>query len=369
MAKMTACPKSELKESFKLYYAGRSPSQSNGEQARADIKSALSSYIKRERIILKAGDIREIEAALVEEITAYGPLTPLFEDNDVTEIMVNGMSGIYVEKRGTLSAFRRGFGSEAEVYRLIERFLAPIGARVDESSPYADGRLSDGSRINVIIPPASLDGPIVTIRRFPERSITLEDMVDMGAITFANLKRLSRAVRDKKNILVSGGTGTGKTTFLNALAAKIADSERLITIEDAAELRLPKPNVVRLQSRPSNNEGRGEVTIRDLVRNALRMRPDRIIVGEVRGGETLDMLQAMNTGHEGSMTTVHANSCADALRRLETMVLMAGVGLPHEAACDLIRASLDLIVQLERAPDGKRRLAEIENIAALEADA
>lgn len=364
---MTAGSASGLKESFKLYYAARQQLPGDG-QTPSDIKRALSAYIRRERLILKAGDVREIEADLIEEITAYGPLTSLFEDNDITEIMVNGTSGIYIEKRGTLSAAKRHFGSEAEILRLIERLLAPIGVRVDESSPYADGRLSDGSRINVIIPPVCLDGPVVTIRRFPERSITLEDMVDSGTLTAVQERRLSRAVRAKKNLVVSGGTGTGKTTFLNALAARIADTERLITVEDAAELKLPKSNVVRLQSRPPNNEGKGEVKIRDLVRNALRMRPDRIIVGEVRGGEALDMLQAMNTGHEGSMTTVHANSCADALRRLEIMVLMAGVGLPHEAVRNLLRASLDIIVQLKREPDGQRRLAEIKEIAVMETD-
>ncbi len=355
-----------LKESFKRYYASRQDSAGKGP---GDIKKVLAAYIKRERLIIKAVDLRAIEADLIEEITAYGPLTSLFEDDDITEVMVNGTSGVFVEKHGTLSAAGKGFGSETDIYRLIERFLAPIGTRVDESKPYADGRLGDGSRINVIIPPVSLDGPVVTIRRFPERSITLDNMVELGTLKGVQAKRLSRAVRAKKNIVVSGGTGTGKTTFLNALAARIADAERLITIEDAAELKLPKSNVVRLQSRPPNNEGKGEVTIRDLVRNALRMRPDRIIVGEVRGGEALDMLQAMNTGHEGSMTTVHANSCGDALRRLEIMVLMAGVGLSHEAARNLLRASLDLVVQLERRPDGQRRLVEIREVGVGEADA
>jgi pilus assembly protein CpaF len=358
---MTAVTAVGLKESFKLYYAARRRDRDGG-QAPAEVRQALAAYIKRERLILKAGDIRQIEDDLVEEITAYGPLTPLFEDDEITEIMVNGIAGVYVERRGRLSAAKRKFTAEDDIYRLIERFLAPIGARVDESSPYADGRLPDGSRINVIIPPASLDGPVVTVRRFPEQSMTLDDMVYSGTLTARQEKRLSRAVRDKKNIVISGGTGTGKTTFLNALAARIADDERLITVEDAAELKLPKSNVVRLQSRLPNNEGKGEVTVRDLVRNALRMRPDRIIVGEVRGAEALDMLQAMNTGHEGSMTTVHANSCADALRRLEIMVLMAGVGLPHEAARDLLRASLDFVIQLERGTDGRRRLVKIKEI-------
>ncbi|MFA5867442.1 MAG: CpaF family protein [Actinomycetota bacterium] len=365
---MTTESFSGFKEAFKRYYASRHESLGDGPTP-ADIRQALSAYIKRERLIMKAGDVRALEAGLIEEITAYGPLTPLFQDGEVTEVMVNGTTGVYIEKNGTLSAAERRFASNTEIFRLIERFLSPIGARVDESKPYADGRLNDGSRINVIIPPVSLDGPVVTIRRFPDRSLTLDKMVESGCLTAAQAKRLSRAVRAKKNIVVSGGTGTGKTTFLNALAGRIANSERLITIEDAAELKLPKPNLVRLQSRPPNNEGKGEVTIRDLVRNALRMRPDRIIVGEVRGGEALDMLQAMNTGHEGSMTTVHANSCADALRRLEIMVLMAGVGLPHAAARDLLLASLDIVVQLARGPDGRRRLVEILEVSAEAVDA
>jgi pilus assembly protein CpaF len=350
-----------IKESFKKHFAGMTDKAPSGDRQTA-VKKTFRDFTRAERLILPAAELKRIEDELVEEITAFGLLTSFFEDAAVTEIMVNGTNGVYIEQDGLIRKTRQKFKTDNEVARIIETLLSLAGKRVDESSPYADGRLPDGSRVNITIPPVSLDGPVVTIRRFPATPMSLDDLTGKGALTAGEAEQLSAAVTEKRNIVVSGGTGTGKTTFLNALAEHIPDNERLITVEDAAELRLPKPHVVRLQSRPANIEGKGEVTIRDLVRNSLRMRPDRIIVGEVRGGEALDMMQAMNTGHEGSMTTVHANSCADALRRLEVMVLMAGVGLPHQAVGDLLSASLDLIVQLKRGQDGRRFVSEIVSL-------
>ena len=308
--------------------------------------------------------------SLVEEIynesVRLGPVERFLADDSVTEIMINGPRHVYVERRGKLELTDQTFMDEASVMAVIERIVAPLGRRIDESQPYVDARLPDGSRVNAIIPPLSLIGPCVTIRKFAKRVLTAEDFVRFGTWTPAIADFLSVCVRLRKNIIVAGGTGSGKTTLLNVLSGFIPHSDRILTIEDAAELRLNQPHVVRLEARPPNIEGKGAVTIRDLVRNALRMRPDRIIVGECRGGETLDMLQAMNTGHDGSLTTVHANSPRDVISRLETMVLMSGVELPSRAIRDQIASAVDIIVQEARLADGSRRIVAVSEITGME---
>ena len=305
-------------------------------------------------------------AALVDQVVSstvgLGPLEPLMEDPDVDEIMVNGRGAVHVERRGRIVATDVSFESDDELIHAIERILSPLGRRVDEAAPLADARLPDGSRVNCVIPPLSLDGPLLTIRRFRRQAFGPEELVANGTVSPEAMTYLNECVEHRRNVVVSGGTGSGKTTFLNVLSSFVETSERIITIEDAAELRLQQPHVLRLESRPPNVEGRGEVTIRQLVRNALRMRPDRIIVGEVRGAEALDMLQALNTGHAGSMTTVHSNSAPDALRRIETLALMADVGLPHVAIRQQLASAIDLVVHLERTPAGTRRVAEIVEV-------
>lgn len=278
--------------------------------------------------------------------------------------MVNGPKTVYVERSGRIALTDLKFSDDAAVMQIAERFLGPLGLRVDKSVPYADGRLSDGSRLHVIIPPLAVDGPVITIRRFTRTLNSIEDLVENGSINESAAKELAEAVRNGKNVLVSGGTATGKTTLLNALAACIPAGERIITIEDTAELNLSAGHVIRLESRPDNIEGKGGITIRDLVRTSLRMRPDRIIVGEVRGPEALDMLQAMNTGHAGSMSTIHANSCRDALKRLEVMALMADIRLPTGAVGELAKAAIDLVVQLEHRSNGARGIRETMYIEA-----
>ena len=291
-----------------------------------------------------------------------GSLEPLLADPEVDEVMVNGAQAVYVERGGRLERTSVDLGSDAEVLHVIERILAPLGRRVDEASPLADARLPDGSRVNCVIPPLSLDGPFLTIRRFRRRAFTAEELVRLRTLTPEVRSFLEQCVRARVNVVVSGGTGSGKTTLLNVLSSLIDPGERIITVEDAAELRLQQPHVLRLESRPSNLEGRGEVTIRHLVRNALRMRPDRIVVGEVRGAEALDMLQALNSGHDGSMTTVHSNTAADALRRIETLALMADVALPHRAVRQQLASALDVVVHLARARDGGRRVQEVAEV-------
>ncbi|HHW14020.1 MAG TPA: CpaF family protein [Firmicutes bacterium] len=304
-------------------------------------------------------DVDTIVLQLVDEMLGLGILEELIRDPEVTEVMINGPDRIYVEKAGRILPVARRFSSPDEITRLVERIIGPLGRRIDESSPMVDARLPDGSRLNAVIPPLALDGPLVTIRRFGVTARTMADLVAAGTVTESLARRLQEAVVEKRSILLSGGTGTGKTTLLNALSGFIPEGERIITIEDAAELRLQQEHVVRLEARPPNLEGQGAITIRDLVRNALRMRPDRIIVGEVRGPEALDMLQAMNTGHNGSMATIHANSARDALSRLETMVLMANVALPLAVVREQIAAAIDLVVHLERGTDGRRRVTEV----------
>jgi pilus assembly protein CpaF len=295
-------------------------------------------------------------------------LEPLLADESITEIMVNGAKKIFVERSGKLQRVNVAFESDEHLMRIIERIVAPLGRRIDESSPTVDARLKDGSRVNAVIPPISLQGPILTIRKFFKQPLTVEDLIRFGTVTEESVEFLRASVIGAVNIIVSGGTGTGKTTFLNVLSSYIPPEDRIVTIENAAELQLRQEHVVTLESRPPNVEGRGEISIRDLVINALRMRPDRIVVGECRGGEALDMLQAMNTGHEGSMTTIHANNTRDSLSRLETMVLMAGMELPHRAIREQVAAAIDMIVQLERLRDGTRRVVSITEVQGMEGE-
>src|SRR3954451_197424 len=318
--------------------------------------------VEREAAPLPDAEREALRERVLLLATGLGPLEPLLADPGVDEVMVNGPEAVYVERAGKLERAAVSFASEAELVHAIERVLAPLGRRVDEASPLCDARLADGSRVNVVIPPLALGGPCLTIRRFRRQGFSLDDLVAGGTLTAPLASFLAECVRARGTVLVSGGTGSGKTTTLNALSGAIADGERIVTIEDAAELRLRQGHVVRLEARPANVEGRGEVTIRTLVANALRMRPDRVVVGEVRGVEALDMLQALNTGHEGSLTTVHANSPADALRRVETLALMAGVGLPHAAIREQVATAIDLVVHQARAADGARRVESVAEV-------
>ncbi len=321
----------------------------------------------RELVAREAGALAEAERErlcerVVRLATGLGPLEALLEDTSVDEVMVNGPGEVYVERRGRIERATVAFEGEPELLHAIERILAPLGRRVDEASPLCDARLADGSRVNVVIPPLSLEGPCMTIRRFRPSGFSLEDLVANETLEAPLAGFLAGCVRARLAILVSGGTGSGKTTTLNALSGELPAAERIVTIEDAAELRLRQRHVVRLESRPPNLEGRGEVTIRQLVRNALRMRPDRIVVGEVRGAEALDMLMALNTGHDGSLTTVHANSPVDALRRVETLALTAGVGLPHAAVREQVASAFDVVVHQARCADGTRRVEEVSEV-------
>jgi pilus assembly protein CpaF len=318
--------------------------------------------VDSEAAALPADERDALAARVVRLATGLGPLEPLLADPAVDEVMVNGPGEVYVERSGRIEGTGLSFGSEGELMHSIERVLAPLGRRVDEASPLCDARLPDGSRVNVVIPPLSLDGPCLTIRKFRTTGFSLDDLVANGTLPRGLADFLASCIAARAAVLVSGGTGSGKTTTLGALSGAIPDGERIVTIEDAAELRLRQRHVVRLESRPANVEGRGEVTIRLLVRNALRMRPDRIVVGEVRGAEALDMLMALNTGHEGSLTTVHANSCEDALRRVETLALMAGLGLPHRAVREQVAGALDLVVHQARLPDGSRRVESLAEV-------
>ncbi len=305
---------------------------------------------------------------MTAEIIGFGPIEPFLADESVSEVMVNGPAQIYVERQGRLMSVPTHFTNSDSLMRVIERIVSPLGRRIDEGVPMVDARLPDGSRVNAIIPPLSLVGPVLTIRKFSKQRFTMDRLVELGSLTAEMADFLQICVAHRKNILVSGGTGSGKTTFLNALSAWIPPSERIVTIEDAAELRLAQPHVISLEARPANVEGRGEITIRELVRNALRMRPDRIIVGECRGGEALDMLQAMNTGHDGSLTTGHANSPRDLLSRMEVMVLMAGMDLPVRAIREQIASAVDIIVQQTRFADGRRRVTSVVEVDGMEGD-
>jgi len=319
----------------------------------------VEDLLDEERRILPSEERAALVQAVIDETLGLGPLEPLFRDPEVTEVMVNGPHAVFVERGGRIESVDTCFADAAHLLHVIDRILSPLGRRLDEASPMVDARLPDGSRVNAIIPPLSLDGPVLTVRRFRAAPLTGDDLVALGTLTADMLRLLHDAVRARLNVLVTGGTGTGKTTTLAALAEAIGVSERVVTIEDAAELRLPLPHVVRLESRPPSIEGTGAVPIRALVRNALRMRPDRIIVGEVRGGEALDLLQALTTGHEGSLSTLHASSPADALRRLTTLALMGDLDLPYRAVADQVASAVDLVVHQARLADGSRRVVEV----------
>ena len=306
--------------------------------------------------------------SIVDDLLGYGPLQPLLDDDSVTEIMVNGSSQVYVERRGLLTRAPTFFADDAHLMRIIDKIVSEVGRRVDESSPMVDARLPDGSRVNAIVPPLALCGPTLTIRKFSRRPFGLVDLVKFGTISETAAEFLAGCVQGKLNVLVSGGTGVGKTTLLNALSAFIPEAERIITIEDSAELQLQQRHVIALEARPANVEGKGEIRIRELVRNALRMRPDRLVVGEVRGPETLDMLQAMNTGHDGSLTTIHANTPRDALSRLETLVLTAGIDLPLRAIREQISSAFDVLIQVSRLVDGTRRVTHVTEVMGLESE-
>jgi pilus assembly protein CpaF len=326
------------------------------------LPEAVRELVDEDAGVLEPSTRARLCELILREAVGLGPLEELLADPAVEEVMVNGHERVYVERRGRIEGTEVRFESEAALRDAIERILTPLGRRVDELSPMVDARLEDGSRVHVVIPPLAVDGPTMSIRRFAADRPGPRELVELGTLTEELHDQLAAAVGARRSILVSGGTGSGKTTLLNALSAFIQREERVITIEDAAELRLRQPHVVRLESRPSNVEGRGEVTIRELLRGALRMRPDRIVIGEVRGGEALDLLMALNTGHEGALSTVHANSPGDALRRVETLALMAGVGLPHEAIREQLGRGLDLVIHLARLSDGSRRVVEVAEV-------
>ena len=335
---------------------------------RSSIEAKLRELLGRESTPLSASDRREISVDVIDNILGYGPLQGLLSDPEVTEVMVNNADTVYVERRGRLYLTGQRFIDEAHLMRIIDKIVGQVGRRIDESSPMVDARLPDGSRVNAIIHPLAINGPILTIRKFSQEPYTIDDLITFGTLDAHAAEFLQACVHGRLNILISGGTGTGKTTLLNVVSAFVPDDERIVTIEDAAELRLGQSHVLRLESRPPNIEGKGQISIRDLVRNALRMRPDRIVVGEVRGAEALDMLQAMNTGHEGSLSTIHANSPRDSLARLETMVLLSGYDLPIRAIREQASSALHMIVQLQRLRDGSRKIVQITEVEGMEGD-
>jgi pilus assembly protein CpaF len=340
--------------------------QSDLTKMRRSIEDSFNIAIEGEDLPLPRAERARLLDAIIADITSYGPLETLLHDDSVDEIMVNGPDAVYVERDGMIYETDVKFDNDEHVRRIIDRIIAPLGRRCDDSNPMVDARLPDGSRVNAIIPPVSLTGPVLTVRKFSRDPLTVDDLLAFGTITPDLVEFLSACTRGRLNIVISGGTGSGKTTLLNVLSSFIPAGERIITIEDAAELQMRQKHVIRLEKRPPNIEGKGEVTIRELVINALRMRPDRIIVGECRGPEALDMLQAMNTGHDGGMTTTHANSPRDSLSRLETMVLMAGTELPLRAIREQIVAAIDIIIHVERMPDGVRRVTRVTEVLDLE---
>ena len=332
------------------------------------VNEKINEVLNQNRKHLSQSDKQKAHKLVMDEVFGYGPITSLLDDPTVTEVMVNGPDDIYIERFGKIEVTDKRFRDDRHVLHTIDKIISPLGRRVDESSPMVDARLPDGSRVNIIIPPLSIKGPAITIRKFAVDPYTLEDLISFGTLNMDMAKLLRSSVRGRINILVSGGTGSGKTTLLNVVSGFIPDTERIVTIEDAAELQLQQRHVLPLESRPSNIEGKGRVNIRDLVVNSLRMRPDRIVVGEVRSGEALDMLQAMNTGHDGSLTTIHANTPRDSLARLETMVMMSGMELPSRAIREQVASAINLIVQVARFTDGSRKITKITEIVGMESD-
>ncbi|MCH7609550.1 MAG: CpaF family protein [Chloroflexi bacterium] len=335
---------------------------------RRQIEELFESILTEMNIVLSRPERRRLFEQIVAEILGLGPIEPLLADDTITEIMINGAKNIYIEREGKIVREPTSFESDDHLMRIIDRIVAPLGRRIDESSPYVDARLQDGSRVNAVIPPISLGGPTLTIRKFAKNPITIEQLIEYGTVTAEAIEFIKATVIARVNMVISGGTGSGKTTMLNVISQYIPSDERILTIENAAELQLRQEHVVTLESRPPNIEGRGEVTIKDLVVNALRMRPDRIIVGEIRDEAALDMLQAMNTGHDGSMTTAHSNSPRDTLSRIETMTLMAGMDLPTRAIREQIASALELVIHLERMRDGTRKVTHISEIQGMEGD-
>jgi pilus assembly protein CpaF len=342
--------------------------RSSGPELRRQVQEALHAALAEEKAPLSAMEKAQLVQDVTDDVLGYGPIDRFLKDPEINEVMVNGPDHVYVERRGVIEHTDVTFADETHLRRIIDKIVSEVGRRVDEATPMVDARLPDGSRVNVVVPPLSIGGPFLTIRRFSTDPYTVDDLVNFGTLTPAVSRFVEACVQGRLNMMISGGTGTGKTTLLNVVSSFIPEAERIVTIEDAKELQLRQEHVLALESRPSNIEGRGQVTIRDLVRNALRMRPDRIVVGEVRGAETLDMLQAMNTGHEGSITTVHANTPRDALARLETMTLMAGLDLPLRAIREQVASALDVVVHLVRLRDGSRRVSQVSEVVGMEGD-
>lgn len=338
------------------------------DQVRRTIEDLFNSFLNQEEAVLARAERLRLFEDILSEILGYGPLEKLLQDPTIDEIMVNGPNDIYIERRGKIEKTNLAFDTDAHVMRIVDRIVSPLGRRVDEGSPYVDARLPDGSRVNIIIPPLALVGPTITIRKFARVPFTIDELTKRGTWTQEFVTFMKAAVEAKLNIIISGGTGSGKTTLLNAMSRLIDAAERTVTIEDAAELQLQQPHVVRLETRPPNLEGTGEITMRDLLRNSLRMRPDRIILGEIRGAEALDVLQAMNTGHDGSMSTIHANSPREALTRLENMVGMTGINLPSRAVRTQIAAAVHLIAQVNRMRDGIRRITHVMEVVGMEGE-
>jgi pilus assembly protein CpaF len=340
----------------------------NDAELKSKVSSSAQKLVYENDFPLTIEEKTKIIGEVIDDIVGHGPIEEFLRDKEITEIMINNPSTIYIEKFGKIYKTNKSFLDENHLMRIIDKIVSRIGRRVDESSPYVDARLPDGSRVNIIISPLTLNGPVMTIRKFAADPFKIDDLIELGTCTKKVAEFMEACVKGRLNIMTSGGTGTGKTTMLNVLSSFIPDNERIITIEDAAELQLSQMHVIRLEARPPNIEGKGEVTIRDLVRNALRMRPDRIIVGEVRGGEALDMLQAMNTGHDGSISTLHANAPRDVLSRIETMVLMAGVDLPVRAIREQVSSAINMIIHLNRLKDGSRKIVKITEVQGMEGD-
>ncbi|MFC4313501.1 CpaF family protein [Steroidobacter flavus] len=338
------------------------------KDARRQIRDVCENLIAEEHAPLSIASRQRIIRRIEDEVLGLGPLEPLLADKSVSDILVNGARQVYIERRGKLELTNITFTNDAHLLNIIDRIVSAVGRRIDESSPMVDARLKDGSRVNAIIPPLAIDGPTLSIRRFAVELLSIDDLIRLGSLTSALAQVMNAIVKTRLNVVVSGGTGAGKTTLLNLMSGFIPDTDRIVTIEDSAELQLQQPHVVRLETRPPNIEGRGAVTQRDLVRNSLRMRPDRIVLGEVRGGEAMDMLQAMNTGHDGSLTTIHANTPRDALGRIENMVSMTGISFPTKALRSQIASAIDIVIQVERMEDGRRRVVSLQEINGMEGD-